>query len=187
MAGRAGVGLILALLGALISACGSPPEPSVANLSGHGSASVSTTPSATANDQQLLHFTRCLRAHGVHEPDPYQRPGHSGLSIQLPPPGPAADRADAACGYLIRDLKESKQAGAQREISAWMPGLLRYATCMRAHDINMADPTPQGQLNLAPVPGVSSRFGRYSPQFRAADSACRHLLPRAVQDNGSGP
>ena len=179
--------MALALLGGLVSACGSTPEPTVANLSGHGAASSAATPSGAGSDQQLLRFTRCLRAHGVSEPDPSQRPGHSGLSIQIPPPGPATNRADAACGHLIRNLVAAKQAGAQREISAWMPNLLRYATCMRAHDISMADPTPQGQLNLRPVPGVSSGFGRYSPQFRAADAACRHLLPAAVRDNGSGP
>jgi hypothetical protein len=51
----------------------------------------------------------------------------------------------------------------------------------------MLDPGPQGQLNLGDVPGITSEFGRYSPQFRAADSACRHLLPAGVRDDGTGP
>jgi hypothetical protein len=55
---------------------------------------------------------------------------------------------------------------------------------MRSHDIDMLDPNPQGSLNLG---GITSDFGRYSPQFRAADSACRHLLPAGVHDDGSGP
>jgi len=37
------------------------------------------------------------------------------------------------------------------------------------------------------VPGITSDFGRYSPQFRAADTACRHLLPTGVHDDGTGP
>ena len=58
---------------------------------------------------------------------------------------------------------------------------------MRAHDIPMLDPTSFGALNLGNPPGVSSDFGRYSPQFRAADTACRHLLPAGVHDDGTGP
>jgi hypothetical protein len=58
---------------------------------------------------------------------------------------------------------------------------------MRAHDIAMLDPTPEGELNLGRVPGINNDFGRYSPQFRAADSACRHFLPASVHDDGTGP
>jgi len=58
---------------------------------------------------------------------------------------------------------------------------------MRDHDIAMLDPGPQGQLDLGNVPGITSDFGRYSPQFRAADQSCRHLLPAGVHDDGTGP
>jgi len=58
---------------------------------------------------------------------------------------------------------------------------------MRSHDIDMLDPAPGGALSLRTVPGITSDFGRYSPQFRAADSACRHLLPAGIHDNGTGP
>jgi hypothetical protein len=58
---------------------------------------------------------------------------------------------------------------------------------MRGHDIALQDPTPQGDLNLGRVPGITGNFGRYSPQFRAADAACRHFLPPDVHDDGTGP
>jgi len=58
---------------------------------------------------------------------------------------------------------------------------------MRAHNISMLDPTTLGQLNLGHVAGISSSFGRNSPQFRAADTACRHFLPAGVADDGTGP
>ena len=58
---------------------------------------------------------------------------------------------------------------------------------MRSHDIGMLDPTPAGALSLGNVPGISNDYGRYSPQFRAADQACRHLLPADVHDDGTGP
>ena len=58
---------------------------------------------------------------------------------------------------------------------------------MRAHDIGMLDPTSQGQVNLGNVPGITGDVGRYSPQLRAADAACRHLLPANIHDDGTGP
>jgi hypothetical protein len=58
---------------------------------------------------------------------------------------------------------------------------------MRAHDISMLDPTPEGELSLGNIPGITADFGRYSPQFRAADGVCRRLLPPTVHDDGTGP
>ena len=92
-----------------------------------------------------------------------------------------------ACNHFIQPIAQMKEAGARQQLAAWLPQLTRYAECMRSHDISMLDPDAQGSLNLGNVPGISSDFGRYSPQFRSADSACRHLLPAAVHDDGTGP
>jgi hypothetical protein len=176
--GRAGaVVALLVTVGSSVTAC-----------SGHGGAQdVQGPQTVSQSDQTLLDYARCMRSHGVDEPNPYQRPGHVGLTIQIPPPGPATSRADAACGHVVQKLTQTKQAGAQRELAAWLPALTRYAQCMRAHDIDMLDPDTQGSLNLGDVPGITDDFGRYSPQFRSADSACRHLLPAGVHDDGTGP
>jgi len=77
--------------------------------------------------------------------------------------------------------------GGAAQVAPELPALTRYAECMRSHDIDMLDPTPSGALSLGNVPGITASFGRYSPQFRAADSACRHLLPASVHDDGTGP
>jgi hypothetical protein len=81
----------------------------------------------------------------------------------------------------------AKQAGAAARAAPHLAALTRYAQCMRSHDINMLDPTPLGELNLGHVPGITSDFGRYSPQFRVADAACRHFLPAGIRDDGTGP
>jgi hypothetical protein len=129
-----------------------------------------------------------MRAHGVAMPDPVHIPGHTGLTIEFPTPGPATRTASAACNHFIQSLIQAKQAGAAAAISpAKLAALARYARCMRAQDIPMLDPTSFGALNLGRVPGISSDFGRYSPQFRAADTACRHLLPAGIRDDGTGP
>ena len=132
------------------------------------SSTTTTPPTVSQHDSRLVSWATCMRNHGIAEPDPFQRAGYVGLSVRNPPPGPATDRADA-----------------------WLPALTRYARCMRTHNIAMTDPTATatatGQLNLGTVAGVQSNFGRDSPQFRAAYTACRHLLPVGIRDNGTGP
>ena len=178
--------------GAMLAACSSsPPGRQVASLPGHNasanSASSTQMPSVGQSEQDFVHFARCLRAHGVNEPDPHHRPGHVGLSLEMPADTPANQPALAACNHFIAKVVAAKDAGASRELASWLPSLVRYASCMRNHDIPMLDPGPQGQLNLGNVPGITSDFGRYSSQFRAADAACRHLLPHGVRDDGTGP
>jgi hypothetical protein len=181
--------LLFGLAGFVAAACSSPSSTSsVASLPGHAAAApASGQLTAAQSDQDMVNFTRCLRSRGVAEPDPFHRPGHVGLSIEVPAPGPSTNGALSACNHFIAPIAQMKQAHAQPQLASWLPALTRYAQCMRSHDISMLDPDTQGNLNLGNVPGISSDFGRESPQFRAADSACRHLLPAAVHDDGTGP
>ena len=136
----------------------------------------------------MVEFARCMRAHGINMPDPFHRPGHDGLSIELPQQGPATSDAYSTCGRYLQATIELKQRAAEQTITpAVRLGLIHYADCMRSHAIAMLDPGPLGQLSLGNVPGISDGFGRYTPQFRNADRACRVLLPASIQDNGTGP
>ena len=92
-----------------------------------------------------------------------------------------------ACQQWLPNLGAGPAGGPNGNPPAEMPHLIAYARCMRAHDIAMLDPNSSGALNLGQVPGIDNDFGRYSPQFRAADAACRHLLPAGVHDDGTGP
>lgn len=139
------------------------------------------------SDRAMIAFTRCMRAHGVQMSDPYHRTGHSGLSINIPSPAPGIRPALDACNHILQPIIQMKEAGMATRVAADLPALTRYAQCMRAHDIPMLNPTSFGALNLGNVPGVTGNYGRYTPQFHAADAACRHLLPRGVHDNGTGP
>jgi hypothetical protein len=135
----------------------------------------------------MVNFARCMRAHGAQMRDPFHIPGHAGLSIEPPPQDAATRPAFAACNHFLQPIINMKQGAQQALAAPRLHALTNYAQCMRAHDIRMLDPTQLGQLNLGNVPGISSNFGRYSPQFRSADTACRHLLPAGVADNGTGP
>ena len=177
--------------GVFAAACSSSPSsPAVASLPGHGSAAgggAAGQLTQAQSDQGMVSFARCMRAHGVNMPDPFHRPGHAGLSIDTPPRDRATRAGYAACTHFIQPTINMKQAHQQALAAPRLHALTNYAQCMRAHDIAMLDPTALGQLNLGNVPGISSDFGRNSPQFRAADAACRHLLPAGVADNGTGP
>jgi len=181
--------LALALTAAALAACSSgPSSPQVAHLpgrSGHAHAAAQLT--QAQSDRDMIDFARCMRAHGVPVPDPFHRAGHAGLSIALPAQTAANRPAFSACMHFLQAIIQMKNAGATAAVARELPALTRYAQCMRQHDIDMLDPTTTGQLNLGTVPGITSNFGRYSPQFRSADRACRHLLPAGVHDNGTGP
>jgi len=152
-----------------------------------GQAHPTGPPTVAQSDQDFVSFARCMRSHGVPMSDPSHRPGHQGLSIDLPARDSATNAGWSACNHFIANTEQAKGAGSKQEVNAAELGAFTsYAQCMRAHDISMLDPTPQGQLNLGDVPGTGD-FGRYSPQFRAADSVCRHLLPAGVHDDGTGP
>jgi hypothetical protein len=186
---------VLALCAAavLVAACssgsgGQQGAAPVASLSGRTAGSTASGPPSSAqSDQDMISFTRCMRGHGVQMSDPVHRPGHSGLSIDMPAQDAANRSAYSACIHFIQPVIQAKQAGAAAQAAPQLPALTHYAQCMRSHDIEMPDPTPDGELNLGRVPGMNSDFGRYSPQFRSADAACRHLLPAGVRDNGTGP
>ena len=197
--GRRWPALVLMLVAgaALSAACSTgsgthsgPGSAPVASLPGHGGtqAAAAQMPSVAQSDQDFVNFARCMRAHGVPMSDPFHRPGHSGLSINMPTRDASTSAAYGACTHFIAKIIAAKQAGGPGgQTAADIPALTRWAQCMRDHDIAMLDPGPQGQLDLGNVPGITSDFGRYSPQFRAADQSCRHLLPAGVHDDGTGP
>ena len=181
--------LAFPLTAAVVAACSSGhSSPQVAHLSGHAAqAPASTTLTQAQSDRDMIDFAHCLRGHGVQVADPFHRAGHAGLSIVLPAQTKANRPAMTACMHFLGPIIQMKNAAAEAAVARELPALTRYAQCMRQHDINMLDPTTIGQLNLGTVPGITSNFGRYSPQFRAADRACKHLLPAGVHDNGTGP
>jgi hypothetical protein len=158
---------------------------------GGGSTDAAARTEAAAShrsDQGMVQFARCMRQNGVNMPDPVHRPGHDGLSIDLPERGPATTDAYRACGHFMQATIELKQRAAARSITpAVRLGLIHYAGCMRGHGISMLDPDALGQLTLGNVAGMGNGFGRYTPQFHSADQSCRHLLPATISDDGTGP
>ena len=114
---RPGAGRVaaLAVLVVLAAGCSSaargPGSAPVASLSGTGRATSAAQPlTRQQGDQNIISFARCMRGHGVQVSDPVHRPGHAGLSIDLPSRGPATNAAYAACIHFIQANIEAKQA-----------------------------------------------------------------------------
>ena len=180
--GMGGLAAAMTCLALAICACSSSrPVPGVASLPSH-----TAHPPATLTQAQQFHrlvqFAECMRSHGIDVPDP------QGTSFQIPvATDPATTAALRACQHWLPSLNTSTGGSQNSRLATELPGLIAYARCMRAHDIAMLDPNSFGALNLGQVPGITNDFGRHSPQFRAADAACRSLLPAGIHDDGTGP
>jgi hypothetical protein len=77
----------------------------------------------------------------------------------------------AACSSSASSGTAARQAGGSAKHN-----VLAYSQCMRAHGITaFPDPNPQGGLSLNG--GAGSSINPSSPQFKAANNACKPLMP----------
>jgi hypothetical protein len=160
----------------------------VALLAGCGSGTTSQNEALSAqSDRAMLQFAHCMRGHGVSMQDPFHRPGHTGLSIDMPEQSPATRSAYGVCGHILQPIIEMKMAHAPAIPASTRVALVHYAECMRTRGVPMLDPDRYGSLNLGNVAGIANGPGRYTPAFHQDDAYCRHLLPAGLHDNGTGP
>ena len=158
---RAGV-LAAAVAGAalLAAACG-------------GGSSAVTAPSGGSPYQKALAYAQCMRSHGdLLWPDPDSQ---GNFVIGNPDMLTGYQSANNTCKKLAppAGLTPAEQ---QQKIT----GELKYAGCMRSHGItNFPDPkSDEFGFNLR---GVDTN----SPQYQAAQQACRSLLPGTPGDGAS--
>ena len=138
---------------------------------------------------QELALAKCMRAHGVPAfPDPNPSGGYTlssagsikgagGSSISINSSQVQAAYGD--CRHLIpggpsiSQLEQDVQQAQQRQARE-LPQLLKWQQCVRSHG------EPDFTLGLGgqgPASGNGGAVNPDSPQFRAALSACAHLLP----------
>ena len=172
---RAGALAVVAAVAVLATACGGSGDPSP-------DSPVSGGPATRA---QLVALARCMRGHGAPNfPDPSTS---GGFNLTTSPNGsngavdidsPQIQAAYHACRHLLAgggpNISQLQQL-IQRKQQQALPGLLKFARCMRGHAVpNFPDPTQTG-LNLN-----DSGISPTSPQFQAAVRACQHELPAGV-------
>jgi hypothetical protein len=164
----------LALVGVLavgVSACGSSSSTTATS-----SAAASGT-SSRVNYRARLNLAKCFRSHGVNVPDPSPTGGIPGgdAALQNIQSQPNYQAASQACSkYMKQAFPRLNLSPAQR--AQLEKGAVKFAECMRAHNIDIPDPTsqPGGGFGIRRAIPDSERN---SPQFQSALQVCRSKLP----------
>ena len=183
--------LLLALAAALALALGAaacarqaPGSEGVASLSGGAGGESDPQQQAGGEEEQdpqerALAFAKCMREHGVDMPDP-EFGADGSLRMRLGGPGTGKvdreqlDQAMEACRSLAPSGGGGKRPKHDPEVQKL---LLAFAKCMREHGIeNFPDPGADGGLILRA--GEESGINPDSPEFKAAEEACRSYQDR---------
>lgn len=164
-----GIALLTAACGGSPSSTASGGSPNAGRPSPAGS-SGSANAAESAQSQQLA-FARCMRAHGVTDYPDSGGPIEADPRSDLDPSNPTYQAARQACQSLRPTEHLSPAQAAKNNADA-----LKFANCMRKHGITKyPDPVPDGgsndQINLS---GIRNLLG--TPQFLAAQQACKHYL-----------
>lgn len=164
---RAGLLAVTSIVVALsVAACGgspgsSDPTPSSAAAGQGGGSQTSTQGSLQA-------FAACMRSHGVGDfPDP-DGSGHMMLSGDIQN-NPNFQPAMQACQSQLPNGGTNAGGGGSNDAA------LKFAQCMRAHGITQFPDPTNGAVNVPPS------IDRNSPQFQAAQQACRSNLGQGGQ------
>jgi hypothetical protein len=170
---RLALPVVTILLSIALSACG---------LGANAAAKPSPTPD---RQKAMLAFAQCMREHGVDLPDP----GSGGGPVQLNVDPTTMDAAQNACKSLLKGQDMGGPSAAEQ--AKMRDGLLKFSACMRAHGINMPDPTFNGNgATLRADPGDAT-MDPSSAEFQAAQKICAKNLPGGgkglVTSRGGGP
>ena len=181
-----------ALLAAVLAACsGGGATPSgVATLddpeaSTVPAASGSAAPSVAPADAMLA-FAKCMREHGVDMPDPVVN-ADGGMTVSIGAEGgkpidtKTMQAADEACKHL---MPARPDGGPTQMTPEQQDAMLAFAKCMREHGVNMPDPEFGNGGTKVTIGGEGIAFD--SPTFKAADEACRSIMPDAMPGFVSG-
>jgi hypothetical protein len=157
-------------LSLLASACGGSSGAKVARI-GTTSSGKSPASSSDTGTGDARAYSACMRSHGVPNfPDPDEngrllvKGGVDGMNT------PQGRKAAQACAHLQPNGGRPTAAQEAKDLQAF----LTYARCMRSHGVpRFPDPKPGGGLQIGPKVGVNPS----TPQFQAAQAACRKVVP----------
>jgi len=123
-----------------------------------------------------------MRAHGVPNfPDPGSNGQLNGNGIDTKSPQVRSAAGD--CQSMLPGGNPAAQVGQARALA------LRFSRCMRAHGVpNFPDPSVQsngsGVAVTIRMKAGSGGIDPHSPQFQAAQQACRSILPKPGKNAG---
>jgi hypothetical protein len=167
------VSLVLIAGVAAVGGCsGASRDPDIASAGTAAASASAQAGMSTAGAQAMTDYVDCMRDHGMSEADALRT---------APPAGSTASpgfvhwkEARKACeSHLLPEDPREKNVDA-----ATLEKLRAFAVCMRAHDIEMTDPLPNGNMK------INGRFEHGTraqleadPVYKAAMAACKDKLP----------
>jgi hypothetical protein len=168
-----------AALVAALSACGSSSSTATA---------ASSSSSSSSRYQARLNLAKCLRAHGLNVPDPSPNggpPAGGDGGFQAIRSNPKFQTAIQACQkFLGGAFRFANLTPAQR--AQFQQAAVKFAQCMRAHNINVPDPSSNGVGGFGLFRDITPAE-RNSPAFQTAFTACRSNLPKRPGGGPGGP
>jgi hypothetical protein len=161
---------IAVLIGGLaLAACDPAPDTGVPTADG-----IAGGPGASAGG--LTAYVTCVREHGVNVSDPAPGVDIAAWIRQQAEADIAFDAADIACQHLLPAgalPPPDSTPGAQE-----LEQLRAFAVCMRAHDIEISDPTPDGNMQIGGrLENATRAQVETDPAYQAAQEACKDKLP----------
>jgi hypothetical protein len=141
-------------------------------------ASPSSAGSDGSTNSHLVAFSRCMRANGVPS---YPDPDNGGVipkesDQQLGVTSAQLQAAQSACQHLLPNGGRGPTPAEVQQVKAQG---LKFAQCMRHHGVALPDPASTGRI---PDP-ASVGIDQGSPQFEAANQACRKYRPPYMPSN----
>jgi hypothetical protein len=128
----------------------------------------------------MLAHARCMRKHGVNVPDP--KPGGGELFTMDSSTSPETlDKAQKACESLMKGIGGK---ASQKELEKDFAAALKFARCMRAHGIDMPDPTREGGGIKMTIGGPGSSID--PTRMEAAQKVCAKDGPFGGPPPGTG-
>jgi hypothetical protein len=149
-------------------------------LAACGSGSGNAKPASAAD--AAFKFSRCMREHGIKSfPDPQVSGGAVKLTFKVragEAGAPTPQRLDAAQNACKHFQASSAPKLTPQEKVAREEQVLKFASCMRSHGVDIHASTSGGgaQVRIGGGPG-SNGPNPESPTFLAAQKACQGLMP----------
>jgi hypothetical protein len=201
--------LLTVLVGALaLAACGSGGGgDGVASLSSdsnngradNGADAQSSKRAKQDPEEAFRAFAQCMREHGIDMPDPQvsdDGKGGVGFTVEAPAggvsgPGPgdeAFKAANKACQQHLKGVVSGRngKGPSDEDREKFQKQALAFAKCMRAHGIDMPDPTFQGDGGIMQI-GPNRDIDPNDPKLEEATETCSKQagLPAPTQGGGS--
>ncbi len=185
--GRLAVALCAIAVGVALGACGSSASNSSTSVAAVGDSSGLTAGSTTAR----LNLAKCFRSHGIIVSDSGTTGGAGGgaggiFSAFRDYPRAQVEAVMKDCQkYLTAAFPAATETPAQR--AARTQELVKYATCMRSHGVDIPDPTTSGGgpggggfAFGAGGAGGGTNFRALlnTPAYKTANTACASLRPK---------